>query len=161
MELGDLLLTITDVRGESNDKDLPNSIELSSWSFSGSTMWDPNTGQSRGRVKMSELIVTKLVDISTPILMQFMANNKLISDVKLINRKAGGNRQQGFFRIELKDARVRSIVQKGTGTGATVLEETVSFGYRAITWSHSEQGQQGALLGSPTEYTYEWDTNQA
>lgn len=160
MAQGDLLLTIADVRGESNDKDLPDAIELSGWSFSGSTMWDPNSGQSTGRVKMSELVVTKLVDISTPILFKFMTENRLISDVKLINRKAGGNRQEGYYRIELTNARVRSIVQKGTGTGATVLEETVSFGYRSIKWSHSQQGQQGALLGGPTEFNWDWDTNQ-
>ena len=72
MAQGDLILTVTDVRGESNDKDLPDGIELTGWTFAGNSMWDPNTGQSVGRVKMGELIVTKRVDISSPILIQFM-----------------------------------------------------------------------------------------
>ena len=160
MAQGDLILTVTDVRGESNDKDLPDGIELTGWTFAGNSMWDPNTGQSVGRVKMGELIVTKRVDISSPILIQFMLTNKLIDEVKLINRKAGGNRQEGFYRIELKDARVRSVTQKGTATGSTMLEETVAFGFKRITWTHSEQGSQGSLLGGPVSTNYEWDRNR-
>lgn len=160
MAQGDLILTVTDVRGEGNDKDIPDGIELTGWAFSGSSTWDPTSGASTGRVKMGELIVTKAVDISSPILLQFMTYNKLIKDVKLINRKAGGSRQEGFFRIELKDARVRSVVQKGSSAGQTVLEETVSFGYAQITWSHSEQGSRGGLEGGPVSFTYQWDTNR-
>lgn len=160
MAQGDLLLTVTDVRGESADKDLPDAIELFGWGYTASSVWDPNTGQTVGRVRMGELVVTKAVDISTPILIQFMVTNKLINDVKLINRKAGGNRQEGFYRIELKGARVRSVVQKGMSTGATVLEEVVTFGYKEITWLHTEQGSRGILVGGPVSYTYQWDTNQ-
>ena len=159
MAQGDLLLTITDVRGESADKDLPDSIELSGWGYTASSVWDPTTGQTVARVRVGELVVTKAVDISSPILMQFMVTNKLIDDVKLINRKAGGNRQEGFYRIELKGARVRSIVQKGASVGATMLEEVVTFGYKEITWTHTEQGSKGILEGGPTSFTFQWDTN--
>ncbi len=159
MAQGDLLLTVTDVRGESADRDLPDSIELTGWGFSANSVWDPNTGQTAGRIRMGELVVTKAVDISSPILMQFMVTNKLIEAVKLINRKAGGDRQRGFYRIELKDARVRSIVQKGTSTGLTALEETVTFGYRQITWTHTEQGSKGILEGGPTSFSYDWGQN--
>ncbi len=160
MAQGDLILTVTDVRGEGNDKDIPDGIELTGWSFAGNSTWDPSTGHSTGRVKMGELVVTKAVDISSPILIQFMAHNKLISDVKLINRKAGGRRQEGFYRIELKDARVRSVVQKGSAAGQTVLEETVSFGYTKITWIHSEQGSRGGLEGGPVMFSFDWDHNR-
>lgn len=160
MAQGDLILTVTDVRGESNDKDLPDGIELTGWSFAGSSQWDPTSGQTSGRVKMGELIVTKRVDLSSPILIKFMTTNKLIDEVKLINRKAGGNRQEGFYRIELKEARVRAVTQKGASAGSTTLEETVSFGYKKITWTHSEQGSQGSLLGGPVSTEYEWDTNR-
>lgn len=159
MAQGDIILTVSDVRGEGNDKDVPNSIELTGWGFAGSSQWDPTTGQTQSRVRFGELVVTKLVDISTPILLQFMATNKLIADVKLINRKAGGDRQEGYFKIELKDARVRSVVQKGSGAHTTMLEETVSFLYRTITFTHSEQGSQGALEGGPTVFTYDWHAN--
>jgi len=159
MAQGDLILKVSDVRGESNDKDAPDWIELTGWAFAAGSTWDPTTGQTQSRVKMGELVVTKLVDISTPILFQFLATNRLIPEVKLVNRKAGGDRQEGYFKIELKDARVRSVVQKGSGAGGTVLEETVSFLYRTITWTHSEQGAHGTLMGGPTSYTYDWHSN--
>ena len=57
-------------------------------------------------------------------------------------------------------SRVRSVTQKGTATGSTMLEETVAFGFKRITWTHSEQGSQGSLLGGPVSTNYEWDQNR-
>ncbi len=159
MAQGDFLLTMTGVRGESGDKEFPDSIEVTGWSFSGSSTWDINSGQKTSRVRLSELTVTKRVDLSTPVLMRLMCDNRVIDDVKLINRKAGGQRQEDFFRIELKNARVRSVVQKATSIGGSILEETVSFIWQKVKLIHREQSQRGSLQGGGVEFEYDWEIN--
>ncbi|MFT3809636.1 MAG: type VI secretion system tube protein Hcp [Micropepsaceae bacterium] len=159
MAQGDFILTLTGIRGESNDKDFPEAVEVGGWSFSGASTWDPTTGQTQGRVRLGEIVVTKRIDISTPILIKFMCENRTIEDAVLINRKAGGNRQEGFFKITMKNARVRSVSHKANSVGGTVLEETVGLAWNTIIWSHNEQGNYGSLAGGPSEYTYDWATN--
>lgn len=159
MAQGDFLLTVTGIRGEAADKDVTDSIEVQGWAFSGSSVVDANTGENVSRVRLSELTVIKRVDVSTPVLVQFMCENRLIDEVKLINRKAGGQRQEDFYRMELKDARVRSVVQKASSAGGSMLEETVSFVWKRMKLIHRKQSQQGSLQGT-VEFEYDWDTNK-
>lgn len=160
MSQGDLLLTITNVRGESADKELPDSIMVAGWTFSANAMSDPNMPtQQISRVKLGDLVITKAVDTSSPILLNFLVTNQLIDEVKLFNRKAGG-KQEGFYRIELKGARIRSVAQKGISIGGSTLEEVVSFAYKTITCVHSEQGSRGNLLGGGNTFTYDWESNR-
>ena len=159
MAIGDFILTLTGIRGESNDKDFSDAVEVTGWSFSGSSTWDPTTGATTSRVRLGEIVLTKRVDIATPMLIKFMCENATIDEAVLINRKAGGDRQEGFFRITMRNARVRSVAHKANSSGGSSLEETIGLVWTTINWKHTEQGNYGTLAGGGADFTYDWHNN--
>ena len=80
------------------------------------------------------------------LLLERLGRNMVADTASLICRKAGGD-PKGFFRIDMKKVRIRSINMKvGEGTGVTPVE-TVVLSFQKITWTYKEQSAQGTLQG--------------
>lgn len=146
MAAGDILLKIEGVKGESQDANYRGSIELKNWGFSCSTPTDPATKQSTGRMQVSDLTVIKDLDKSSPVLIDACKRNLVFKKVELIIRKAGGE-QKEYYRVELKNARIRSVGLKGhppDGVGV-IPEETIGLSFQKISWSYREQNSAGDM----------------
>ena len=142
----DFLLTIDKVRGESKDQDFPDAIEVRGWSYGAVSPTDPVNRLATGQAQFSDLTIVKPIDKTSPLLLERLGRNMVADTASLICRKAGGD-PKGYFRIDMKKVRIRSINMKvGEGTGVTPVE-TVVLSFQKITWTYKEQSAQGTLQG--------------
>lgn len=145
----DILLKIEGVKGESTAKGYAGTIELRNWSFSCSTPADFVTKQATGRMQVTDLSVTKALDKSSPILIMACKENRVFSKAELIVRKAGGD-QREFYRVEMKNMRVRGVAVKGHGSDGITPEETVALSFQRISWNYMEQQVTGTMQATVT-----------
>ena len=106
----DYLIKIDGINGESKDKDFKDYIEVFGWSFSAQAPMDAISRQRTGKTVVSDLTLVKAIDKSSVTLIERCVrnNNQPKDKATLICRKAGG-KQYGFFQIDLKKVRVRSV----------------------------------------------------
>ncbi len=142
MAIADMFLKIQGVTGEANDTDHKGEIEVVSWSWG---MQAPTTitGTASAKVTLSELLVVKRVDQSSPTLMNFLRNHKAVNQAVLTVRKAGSAPLE-YFKIELQNVRVTSLK---AGSENTELTEHLSLGFDKIRVSYTPQGATGAAGG--------------
>ena len=116
MAIADMFLKVAGATGEATDPSHTGEIEVISWTW-GLEMSIP-AGGSAGtaplrRSAMSELVVVKRVDQSTPTLMGMLRNNKLTT-ATLTVRKAGST-PLPYLKLELTDVRVTSVITETSG----------------------------------------------
>ncbi len=118
---------------------------------------DPLSGlpDPRGAPQHSPVVVSKLVDQSTPGFYQALAEGQILNVVII---EFYGPQQEGrdvvFFTIELEHARIVSIeVEQDSEKypGSSDIRERVGFTYELITWTFHETGDstQASWIPSP------------
>lgn len=143
MAIADMFLKVQGVTGEAADADHKGEIEVVSWSWGMQASTSAATGQATGKSTISELHVVKRVDQSSPTLMTFLRNNKLVTEAQLTVRKAGKTPLE-YFKIELEKVRVTSVKTESEGTE---LVERVSLGFSKVRVSYVPQDSTGARGG--------------
>jgi type VI secretion system secreted protein Hcp len=140
--IADMFLKMQGVTGEAIDADHKGEIDLVSWSWG---MHAPTaiTGQATGKVAISEVNVVKRADQSSPTLMGFLRNHKLVKKAVLTVRKAGSTPLE-YFKIELENVRITSMK---TGSESAELTEHWSLGFDKIRVSYTPQSSTGAAGG--------------
>lgn len=138
-----MFLKLQGVTGESGDAEHKGEIEVVSWSWGMQTSTSAATGQAQGRTTVSELQVVKRVDQSTPTLMMYVRQNRLVPSAKLTVRKAGQTPLE-YFTIEMERVRVTSIKTESEGTE---LVERVSLGFAKVLVAYTPQGAGGGRGG--------------
>ena len=151
MAIADMYLKIQGVTGEAEDADHKGEIQIASWSWGLQGSVSATSGQATGRTTVGELQLVKNVDRSSPTLMLYLYNNKLINEAQLIVRKAGKTPLE-YFRIELEKARVTSF--KIETSGAEVVER-FSLGFQKVKCSYTPQDQTGARGGGTNEVEFD------
>ena len=144
----DYLIKIDGINGESKDKDFKDYIEVFGWSFSAQAPMDAISRQRTGKTVVSDLTLVKAIDKSSVTLIERCVrnNNQPKDKATLICRKAGG-KQYGFFQIDLKKVRVRSVNTKAPETPGLPPVEIVVLTYQEIEWTYREQMGDGQLKG--------------
>ena len=138
-----MFLKMQGVTGEAGDADHKGGIEVVSWSWGMQAPTSVMTGQATGRSTMSELVVIKRVDQSTPTLMQLLRNHKVTPQAQLTVRKAGTTPLE-YFKIELENVRVTSLK---TESERAELVEHLSLGFSKVRVSYTPQSSTGARGG--------------
>jgi type VI secretion system secreted protein Hcp len=151
--IADMFLKMHGVTGEAKDSEHKGEIDVVSWSWGMSAPTALNTGQAGGKATVSELHIVKRVDQSSPTLMNFLKNNKLVSQAQLTVRKAGKTPLE-YFRIELEKVRVTSLQTESLNEE---LVEKVSLGFVKIKVSYTPQDTTGAKGGG--ENIFETDAH--
>jgi type VI secretion system secreted protein Hcp len=135
-----MFLKVAGVTGEAGDADHQGEIEVSSWSWGMQATASAIAGEAgTGRSTMSELEVVKKVDQSSPALMLYLRNNKLIGQAKLTVRKAGKTPVE-YLTIALKKVRVTSLKVEAQGTE---LVERLRLGFGVVTVTYTPQDDKG------------------
>lgn len=137
MARSDFLLFIPGVDGGSKEEPA-GAIDVLTWSFGVSSARD-STGQATGRRVHEPLVITKAIDKSSPVLIQYGVQNTLIASAKLELRHFVSNKSTKYFEIEIKNARVRSVQTRVTGANLAPVE-TVSFVFSKIEWTFVDGG---------------------
>ena len=147
----DAYLKIGDIKGESQDEKHEQWIEVSNvqWGVTQPRASTVSTagGHTNGKADMSEVTLTKLADVASPILFQHCAMGKTIPAASIEFMRADGNGKPiTYFKIELENVMVSSF-HPNSGEGG-ILTEQVNLAYSRIKVSYTQQKIGGGAGGS-------------
>jgi len=138
-----MFLKLDGVTGESGDADHKGEIDVVAWGWGMEASVSVATGMATGKAKISELLVIKRVDQSTPTLMNYLKSNKLVKTARLTVRKAG-TKPLEYFWIDLEDVRVTAVRAESENTE---LVERLKLGFAKVRVSYTPQDPLGGVGG--------------
>lgn len=147
----DFYLQLDGVKGESSDSRHKDWIELSSvnWSISQPRSATASTGggHTAERADLSEISVSKLVDLASPILAQLCACGKTIPKAKLEMMRADGNGEPiKYFEVELENVLIAHLAPSfGSGDFST---ENLGLKFSKVKWKYTQQKITGGSSGN-------------
>jgi type VI secretion system secreted protein Hcp len=153
-----MILEITGIDGETKlegfTKETSDSgnvgIEILSysWNVSNPVQASPsNVGRTTGRPNFGELVLTKRLDSTTPIICDDCASAKNLGDVvfSLVRQDEAAGENLCYMKYELSNTLISSVSVGGSGE---IPIETISLNYSAINWIYVEQKEDmGAEAG--------------
>ncbi len=143
------------IKGECETPGHIGEIAVLAWRWSVSSPTAHGTTSATGRRIYEVLEVDKLVDGSSTRLLNSLATNEELKNVKLGIRKAGTSDEE-FMVMTLELARIVSSAMRSSPYGG--LYETVAFAYQKIQIDYHPQQSIG-LRGAQSSFTDQW--NQA
>lgn len=149
----DVYLQIDGIKGESADRDHMGWIECTSakWGVAQPKSATASTGggHTAERCEHGEIVITKLADLSSPILLQTCAAGKTIPRAKIEFMRADGNGERvKYFEIELENVLIGgefASVHEGE-----FLSEHIGLKYAKVNWKYTKQSVAGGALGNTT-----------
>lgn len=152
----DIFIKIGDIKGEAQDQDHKDEVDVLAWSWGmsqGGTM-HTGGGGGGGKVAIQDLSITKYVDRSTPVLMAYCSNGKQMPEAKLVVRKAGGEKPLEYVTLTMKEVIITSVSAGGSG-GEDRLTENVTLNFAEVAYDYQPQKQDGSKDGGPVKFG--WD----
>jgi len=152
---GDMFLMVKGARhgvikGESQDDQHKNEIEVTSWSWGMQVPPSLDGGDATGNTTMHDLKVVKRIDSASTPLMNALGTKEPIQKAVLTLRKAGKS-QVEYLKIIIENGRVTSlVVEGGDPSGGPDVVEKVSFSFNKIEVQYVPQGKDGLPLGGMT-----------
>lgn len=107
------------------------------------------TGQPTGQRTHNPLIVTKLIDKSSPLIYNALTKGETLTKVELKwYRTSYAGKAEHFYTVTLEDAVITNVdasmeSQETTSASQVLPLEVVSFSYRKITWRHETASTSG------------------
>jgi type VI secretion system secreted protein Hcp len=147
----DVYLQIDGIKGESADSAHQGWIELTSanWGVTQPRSATVSTagGHSAERCDHRTLSITKLADLSSPILMQACSMGKTIPKAKLEFMRADGDGARvKYYEVELENVMIASVDQ--TAHEGTVLHDSIGLRFSKVKWKYTQQKVSGGAGGS-------------
>jgi type VI secretion system secreted protein Hcp len=147
----DVYLQVEGIKGESGDAKHQGWIELESVSW-GVSQPKSATGSTGGghtaeRCEHEDIIVHKLADLSTPILLQTCSAGRTLPRAKIEFFRADGKGERiKYFEIEMENV-IISRVAPCVGAG-DMLSERVQLKYAKVRWKYTQQRIAGGAGGN-------------
>lgn len=147
----DVYLQIDGIKGESGDDKHRDWIEVTSaqWSVIQPKSATASTGggHTAERCEFKDIVVTKLADLATPILMQTCASGKTIPKARLEFMRADGQGERiKYFEIDLENVLISSITP-GVSEGS-FMTESVGLKFSKVKWRYIQQKIGGGAGGN-------------
>lgn len=152
MAVSDYLLELKgpQVKGESQDAQHKDCIEIDSWSWSGhnASTHQFGSGGGAGKCSLGDMQLSKsIVDCATVTLFQMLCKGTHGKEAILYCRKKAGGKQGDqqveFLKITMKDYTVSSVSLGGHGS-ATGVSESVSIAFTEIKFEYTQQKEDGS-----------------
>src|SRR5262249_24226294 len=142
-----MFLKLQGVTGEASDSAHKGEIELVSWAWGMEAPTSLASGVGKAGASVSELRITKRVDLSSPTLMGFLRNRKKVSKAQLTVRKSGDTPFE-YLKIELDEVLVTSFQTNGAmGSSQAEVLENICLGFSHVRVTYSQQGMTGGPGG--------------
>jgi type VI secretion system secreted protein Hcp len=147
----DVYLQVDGIKGESYDEAHQGWIEITSahWGVKQPKSATASTagGHTAERCEHSDLTLTKLADLSSPILMQTCSAGKTIPKARLEFMRADG---QGmavkYYEVELENVLIGSMNQTVHEGG--ILHDSIGLKYAKVRWTYTHQKIAGGAGGN-------------
>jgi len=147
----DYYLQLDGIKGESADSKHPGWIECISISWAihqpKSATASTSGGHTAERAELSEISISKLVDLASPMLAQLCACGKTIPKAKLEMQRADGDGQPiKYFEVELENVLVAHLAPVFAGGG--VPAESLGLKFSKVRWKYTQQKIGGGASGN-------------
>ncbi|MES2115094.1 MAG: type VI secretion system tube protein Hcp [Pseudomonadota bacterium] len=149
----DTYLQIDGIKGESNDDTHQGWIECTSVQL-GVTQPKSATASTGGghtaeRCDHRNISITKLADLSSPLLLQTCSSGRTIPKAKLEFMRADGqgNRVK-YYEIELENVLIGNINQ--AVHEGNILQDAIGLKFSKVKWKYTQQKISGGAGGSTT-----------
>jgi type VI secretion system secreted protein Hcp len=146
----DVYLQIDGIKGESKDAQHKDWIECSSvhWSMSQPKSATSSTGggHTAERAEFSDVNITKVADLASPILAQHCAMGKTIPKVVIEFMRADGGEAVKYYEVTLENVLIGMCAQ-GVSAG-DVMQEQLGLKFGKVTWKYCQQKIAGGAGGN-------------
>jgi type VI secretion system secreted protein Hcp len=147
----DVYLQIDGIKGESMDDKHKDWIECTSvnWGVSQPRSATASTGggHTAERCEHDEVVIDKLADLSSPVLLQTCSAGKTIPKAKLEFMRADGQGDRiKYFEIELENVLIGSVMP-GVKEGS-IIQEEVKLKFSLAKWKYLQQKVTGGAGGN-------------
>lgn len=165
--IGDMFLMIKGaqhgvIKGESQDVQHKDEIEVLSWSWGMQGKASLGGGTATGKATMHDLKIVKRVDSASTALMLALRTNEPITKAVLTLRKAGKT-QLEYMKVTIEQGRVMSLTIDGGDSDGTNAPggageiERVTFSFNKIEVEYVPQGKDGLPKGGMT-FSDQWSS---
>jgi type VI secretion system secreted protein Hcp len=140
----DMFLKIEGVKGESTVDGHEGEIDIYGWHWgmSNSGSMHVATGGGSGKVDIQDITISKKVDTSSPVLMQFCSQGKHFPNGTLTVRKAGGDRPVDYLTIKMDKIFITSYTTGGS-EGDDTVNESISLNFSKYELTYKPQNEDG------------------
>lgn len=147
----DYYLQLDGVKGESADSKHAGWIECTSISWNihqpKSATASTSGGHTAERAELSEISISKLVDLASPALAQLCACGKTIPKAKIEMQRADGDGQPiKYFEVELENVLVAHLAPHFAGGGFPA--ESLGLKFSKVRWKYTQQKIGGGTNGN-------------
>ncbi|WP_020655552.1 Hcp family type VI secretion system effector [Massilia niastensis] len=147
----DVYLQIDGIKGESLDDRHRDWIECTSvqWGVSQPRSATASTsgGHTAERCEHQEVMLTKLADLSSPILLQTCSAGKTIPKAKFEFMRADGQGERvKYFEIELENVLIGGVAPNVAE--GSIIQEQVGLKFSKIKWKYTQQKIGGGTGGN-------------
>jgi type VI secretion system secreted protein Hcp len=147
----DVYLQIDGIKGESQDSGHQGWIELSSASWGviqpRSATVSTGGGHTAERCEHRTLLLSKLADLASPILMQHCSMGKTIPKAKLEFMRADGDgKPVKYYQLDLENVMIASMEQMVSQ--GSVLHDSIGLRFSKVKWSYTQQKISGGSGGN-------------
>jgi type VI secretion system secreted protein Hcp len=151
-----MFLTLDGINGGSVDPAHKGAIEITSWSWGLSELGATggSSGAGAGKVAVQNIVITKVTDSTSPLLLQHCATGAIIASGTLATDKAGSPASgEDFLLIKMTDVVVKSVSMSSSKSDEAPAEN-VTLAFTKVEFDARPQTASGGL-GSPV--VFRWD----
>ncbi|MYM89648.1 type VI secretion system tube protein Hcp [Rugamonas sp. FT82W] len=147
----DVYLQIDGIKGESADSAHVGWIEVSSahWGVAQPKSATASTagGHTAERCEHRTLSITKLTDLSSPVLMQTSSAGRTIPKARIEFMRADGQGERvKYYEVELENVLISSMEQ--VVSEGNILHDSVGLKFSRVKWKYTQQKIGGGAGGS-------------
>ncbi|WGG48515.1 Hcp family type VI secretion system effector [Rugamonas sp. DEMB1] len=158
----DVYLQIDGIKGESADSTHSGWIELTSaqWGVRQPKSATASTGggHTAERCEHQSISITKLADLSSPVLMQTCSAGRTIPKARLEFMRADGQGERvKYYEVELENVLIGNISQ--VVHEGDVLHDSIGLKFSKVKWKYSQQKIAGGAGGN-TSGGWDLSTNR-
>lgn len=147
----DFYLQLDGVKGESADSKHQGWIECTSvhWSITQPRSATASTGggHTAERAELSEISISKLIEVASPLLAQLCACGKTLPKAKLEMQRADGNGEPvKYFEVELENVLIAHVAP--SFAGGDFPTESLGLKFSKARWKYTQQKVGGGSSGN-------------
>ncbi|MFC5511019.1 Hcp family type VI secretion system effector [Massilia jejuensis] len=149
----DIYLQIDGVKGESQDSKHTGWIECDSVSWAvtqpKSANASSNGGHTAERCELTEISISKMADLTSPLLLQLCAQGKTIPKAKFeLMRADGAGEPIKYYEIELENVLIAHVAP--SVAAGSIMGESIGLKFSKVRWKYTQQKIGGGAAGNTT-----------